>query len=61
LRLFHASQVEKLNPVEAKKALAELEAKKGKREGTASKLPPVSPVATAAPKTAKVLIRSGNA
>jgi hypothetical protein len=50
LRLFHASQVDKLNPVEAKKALAELEAKRSKR--TADKLPPVSPVA-AAPKPAK--------
>jgi hypothetical protein len=68
LRLFHASQVERLNAVEAKKALAELEAKKAKR--TADKLPPISPVempkAQPAPKppikNAKVLIAEpGNA
>jgi hypothetical protein len=45
LALIHASQVEKLNPVEAKKALAELEAKKAKR--TSDVLPKPSPIAEA--------------
>ena len=51
LRLFHVDQTEALNPVEAKKALAELQAK---REGkSADKLPKPSPVETPAPKAAK--------
>jgi hypothetical protein len=64
LRLFHASQVEKLNAVEHKKALAELETKKAKR--TSDVLPKPSPIAeapvAARPKAAKVLISEhGNA
>jgi hypothetical protein len=49
LRLFHSSQVEKLNPVEAKAALEALETKKARR--TADTLPEVSPI-SAAPKAA---------
>jgi hypothetical protein len=62
LRLFHASQVEKLNAVEAKKALAELEQKKAKRAASSDRLPVVSPLPDATPRKAtKVLIAEGNA
>jgi hypothetical protein len=59
LRLFHISQVVKLNPVEAKKAKAELAAKAAAR--TADKLPAVSPIAApvaTSPKPAKAKRRT---
>ena len=51
-RLFHLDQTREMTKAERAEALAALAAKR-EGKGTASKLPPVSPIPSAAPKAAK--------